>query len=162
MKLNQLSKDAMFPTVLIRWWNQKYGNKSNKKYVVSLKEIQTQIYQSPRRWVGAWQRGKGRWKKRWDNLKVTFATYSLHTFRCGTFRAKWKTCRSLWGACRCTIWALSCLSIIFCFLRWEGHRWHRCWPSGPVDGPSGESEEDAGRISLIWPVWRSPFSIEPN
>ena len=71
MKLNQLSKDAMFPTVLIRWWNRKYGNKSNKKYVVSLKEIQTQISQSPRRWVGAWQRGKGGLRRRWGNLKVT-------------------------------------------------------------------------------------------
>ena len=37
------------------------------------------------------------------------------------------------------------MTLFLPFLRCKGQRWHRCWPSGPVDGPSGESEEDAGR-----------------
>ena len=38
------------------------------------------------------------------------------------------------------LFTASTLYFDFC----KGHRRHRCWPSGPVEGPSGESEEDAG------------------
>ena len=98
------------------------------------KYVQTQISQSPRRWVGAWQRGKGGLRRRWGNLKVTLQPAHLQV---RDLQDKVKDLQELVRGLQVQNRSFSChensaslTNLIVDCRQLEGDHGHRCWPSG--------------------------------